>query len=584
MTRYRGRHTAVWLANAQGVASRSVKPGHPRVRRGMGATAVAALAMAALTASQAPGVQAPQAAADDDARAGASQADGSPGDGSYHTELPPLDSPTPAASATPQHAREGAGASGIPATVLAAYRRAESSIGKSDPGCRLPWQLLAAIGKVESGQARGGAVDAHGTTLKPILGPVLNGDGFADITDTDEGVFDGDTVHDRAVGPMQFIPGTWNKWGADGNGDGRRDPNNVFDAALAAGHYLCAGTRDLAVKADLDRAILSYNNSRDYLRTVLSWLEFYRKGVHEVPDGTGVLPTSPGAGGLDDPSSGGSASHHEPSHEPTPTPSDGHSTEPSEHPSDSPSPDPSQTGPTPDPTPSAPVPASIQRLSEAKVTALPDQDFADPVVVRITDGRGVTPVEGTEVTFTLAGGGTGSTFAGGARTVTVHTDQDGKAVSPALHAGHTPGSFTVQVAVVGHEKLTTAVQATVRAVADTIALADPNATYTAEAGKTFATDVQVVTTREKKAAGGVDLTATLLTADGKPVAQDGTAPCFTDQDGTALDHVTVSTDQEGHLTLPQLTAGTAPGTYVLRLTTPGGGTLDVTLTVTAPAA
>ncbi len=187
--------------------------------------------------------------------------------------------------------------SGIPATVLAAYRHAQTVIARTDPGCRLPWQLLAAIGKVESGQARGGRVDASGTTLSPILGPVLDGNGFATIRDTDGGAYDGDPRYDRAVGPMQFIPSTWARWGQDANGDGRRDPGNIHDAALAAGRYLCAGDRDLTVPADLDRAILSYNHSRAYLRTVLAWLDFYKSGAHPVPDGTGVLPGSPGAGG-----------------------------------------------------------------------------------------------------------------------------------------------------------------------------------------------------------------------------------------------------------------------------------------------
>ncbi len=98
---------------------------------------------------------------------------------------------------------------------------------------------------------------------------------------------------------MQFIPGTWRSWGADGNGDGRKDPHNIHDAALAAGRYLCAGDRDLTGSAQLRAAVLSYNHSDAYLRTVLAWFDFYRKGAHAVPDGEGVLPTSPGAGGAD---------------------------------------------------------------------------------------------------------------------------------------------------------------------------------------------------------------------------------------------------------------------------------------------
>ncbi|WP_217165215.1 lytic transglycosylase domain-containing protein [Streptomyces sp. AC512_CC834] len=280
-----------------------------RARRGLRTTALAVAAMAALTASQAPGLtrDAKDAhagpAADDlgPPTAGGPFAElAPPGDGSYHTELPPLtarNGTSTAPAPAPALARDIRAQSGIPATVLRAYRAAETSVGRSDPGCRLPWELLAAIGKVESGQARGGAVDRNGTTRGRITGPPLNGRGFALIRDTDGGVHDGDTVYDRAVGPMQFLPSTWARWGADGNGDGRADPNNVFDAALAAGHYLCAGDRDLGRAADLDRAILSYNNSRTYLELVRHWLEFYSRGVHTVPDGKGVVPKSPGAGG-----------------------------------------------------------------------------------------------------------------------------------------------------------------------------------------------------------------------------------------------------------------------------------------------
>jgi hypothetical protein len=183
----------------------------------------------------------------------------------------------------------------IPATLLDAYRRASDAVGLAQPGCHLPMELLAAIGKVETNHARGGRVDPDGTTSHPILGPVLDGNGFAAIPDTDGGLLDGDTVWDRAVGPMQFLPGTWRRWQADGNDDHRADPNNVYDASLAAGRYLCAGDRDLATPQGLDGAILSYNSSASYRNLVLGWLAAYTKGAVGVPDDVGgpvpaVLP------------------------------------------------------------------------------------------------------------------------------------------------------------------------------------------------------------------------------------------------------------------------------------------------------
>ncbi|MEV5941965.1 lytic transglycosylase domain-containing protein [Streptomyces sp. NPDC051994] len=291
---------ALEFLSGKGCAGRAL-PGGQRLRRGLAATTVAAAVLAALTASQAPGLLRAAAPPHQDEPAVGEPvpvAEQPPSDGSYHTELPP-----PFSSSRPPSAPPTVGVidpvwtqEGIPATVLAAYQQAQAGLRGTRPRCHLPWQLLAAIGKVESGHAGGGRVDAHGRTLSPILGPVLNGSGFAAIADTDHGTLDGDTRYDRAVGPMQFIPSTWATWGQDGNGDGVKDPNNVFDSALAAGVYLCADSRDVAVSAELNRAVLSYNNSADYLRTVLSWLDFYRRGTHAVPDGKGVLPTTPGAG------------------------------------------------------------------------------------------------------------------------------------------------------------------------------------------------------------------------------------------------------------------------------------------------
>ncbi len=172
----------------------------------------------------------------------------------------------------------------IPSTVLDAYRRAHERTNLVQPNCHIPLELLAAIGKIESGHARGGKVDAAGRTISLILGPVLNGGAFAAIRDTDGGALDGDTTWDRAVGPMQFIPGTWARWAADGNVDGRTDPHNVYDASLAAARYLCAANRDLGTPAGLDAAVLSYNHSTSYLSLVRSWMTVYRNGTVEVGD------------------------------------------------------------------------------------------------------------------------------------------------------------------------------------------------------------------------------------------------------------------------------------------------------------
>ncbi|MFC4030420.1 lytic transglycosylase domain-containing protein [Streptomyces polygonati] len=285
-------------------------------------------------------------------------ADGAPagpeidGGSPYITEVPPLNTPTVPLAPVPPGTTGGSsltvspGGASLPTTVLAAYQRAEADLAASDPGCHLPWQLLAAIGQVESGQARGGAVDANGTTYSPILGPVLNGDGFANISDTDNGRYDGDPLHDRAVGPMQFIPSTWETWGADGNGDGVRDPNNVYDAALAAGRYLCADGRDLAVPQEMDRAILGYNHSQAYLDLVRSWYEhFLAGGAVSVPDRSGT----PGPGIIPPPPS-------------TPRPS----TSPS--PSSSPTP---SVSPSASPTPSGPAGGSSSPTPTVSPTASP---------------------------------------------------------------------------------------------------------------------------------------------------------------------------------------------------------------------
>jgi membrane-bound lytic murein transglycosylase B len=162
--------------------------------------------------------------------------------------------------------------------ALDAYLRASLDLARQQPVCRLPWSLLAGIGKVESGHGTFATseLDPAGTATPGILGIPLNGGrGTQAVTDTDGGRLDGDTRVDRAVGPMQFIPSTWSRYAADGNGDGVADPQNVYDAALAAAHYLCTASSGLD-GAGRDRAILAYNHSAAYVARVAGYADQYR--------------------------------------------------------------------------------------------------------------------------------------------------------------------------------------------------------------------------------------------------------------------------------------------------------------------
>lgn len=171
---------------------------------------------------------------------------------------------------------------GIPEIVLRAYKLAADRVNAESPGCDIPWALLAGIGKVESNHAGNGAVDSSGRTLVPIRGPVLDGTlpGNEVITLSDAGGATGGPQYASAEGPMQFLPGTWARWGADGNGDGKADVDNVFDATLSAGRYLCSGvTGGIMNNGNQIRAVLRYNNSMQYVGLVLSYAAAYAAGV-----------------------------------------------------------------------------------------------------------------------------------------------------------------------------------------------------------------------------------------------------------------------------------------------------------------
>ncbi len=205
--------------------------------------------------------------------------------------------------------------SGIPAAALAAYQRAETVIDAADKSCHLSWQLIAAIGRVESdhGRTNGNTLDAKGIARPGIFGPALDGKhGTSRIVDTDAGQYDADARFDRAIGPMQFIPSTWSVVGVDADGDGQRNPQDINDAALATAVYLCSGDDDLSTPAGQRAAVYRYNHSQSYVDLVLSIMNAYQKGEFtSVPNGTtsaGYLVPAPPK-----PSPKGPKKHHQPS-------------------------------------------------------------------------------------------------------------------------------------------------------------------------------------------------------------------------------------------------------------------------------
>lgn len=199
----------------------------------------------------------------------------------------------------------GLAANGIPNVALNAYRVAAARMGSAKPACGIDWSLLAGIGRVESNHGRyGGAVlGPDGSATPKILGPALDGGQFAYIGDSDNGMYDGDTTYDRAMGPMQFIPTTWSSYAIDADGNTVTDPFNINDAALGAANYLCTSGGNLRTDAGQRRAVLAYNHSDEYVAQVLALARAYASGipVADLPlvgNTTGAVPPPSGSSGM----------------------------------------------------------------------------------------------------------------------------------------------------------------------------------------------------------------------------------------------------------------------------------------------
>jgi membrane-bound lytic murein transglycosylase B len=302
------------------------------------------------------------------------------------TTAPSAAKPTPTWQAEELAAVSPLAADGIPQTALAAYRQAAKRADSRYPTCELPWPLLAAIGRVESDHGRyaGAVLYADGTSSHKILGIPLDGTRSALIRDTDNGRLDGDTHYDRAVGPMQFIPSTWKSYAVDGNGDGRKDPFNIFDAAAAAADYLCTAGGDLGTERGQIRAVLAYNHSSAYVSEVLALEKSYAAGVGMIVPVGPHAPKPPKTTPRVPPVDPGPPLAHKPHH--GKSPGSGSPTGPkSSAPSSSTPAAPTSSAPSTAPRPSSSTPSSDAPSSCASTSPIASPSTSDTSSDGLTD-------------------------------------------------------------------------------------------------------------------------------------------------------------------------------------------------------
>ena len=186
--------------------------------------------------------------------------------------------------------------------ALDAYVNAELTMTEVQPGCRISWRTVAAVAAVEGSHGTHGnaRLGMDGVPDRDIIGLALDGvavdnlgETVALVADTDNGRWDQDRVYDRAVGPLQFIPGSWSRWARDGDGDGATEPQDIDDAALAAAAYLC-NYGSLRSWDTWNAAVFGYNHSPAYVNSVKASLDRVdRVRLPDVEEAGGLQPRRP---------------------------------------------------------------------------------------------------------------------------------------------------------------------------------------------------------------------------------------------------------------------------------------------------
>ncbi|MEZ0577428.1 hypothetical protein [Nocardioides sp. MH1] len=169
----------------------------------------------------------------------------------------------------------------IPLRAVQAYQRAESVMADAAPHCGLRWTVVAAVGQVVSahGTAAGSDLDRRGVMLPRYAGRPLRRRDGSRLPDTDAGEHDRDEKHDRPVGPMQLSPATWALIGVDADGNGRRNPYDIDDAALGVAVLLCSGRGHLGTTAGLRAAVRHVNHSPAFVAAVLAATRTYDRAL-----------------------------------------------------------------------------------------------------------------------------------------------------------------------------------------------------------------------------------------------------------------------------------------------------------------